>query len=99
MFCRRVLCHEWQPPESHGDRDAADLVKWWCFLEFRAVRLANPQTYHYFSGGIYNWSTSNGRSIPGLAYALSGLFDVAAELTFRSMTKEEIEFPPEEDDA
>ena len=50
-------------------------------------------------GGIYNWSTSNGRSIPGLAYALSGLFDVAAELTFRSMTKEEIEFPPEEDDA
>merc|ERR1712166_316146 len=43
---------------------------------------------------VYAWSTSGGRQMPGLAYLISALFKVVAELTFQSMSHEALENPP-----
>ena len=51
---------------------------------------------------IYTWSTSGAGSklpfaYPGLAYIFNCLFDVAAEVIFRSMSKDDIENPKQQD--
>jgi MFS family permease len=43
---------------------------------------------------VYAWSTSGGRQMPGLAYIVSALFKVLAELTYQSMSCKQIENPP-----
>merc|ERR1712070_146224 len=40
---------------------------------------------------VYAWSTSGGRQMPGLAYIVSALFKVLAELTYQSMSCKQIE--------
>ena len=53
------------------------------------------------NGAIYTWSTSGAGSklpfaYPGLAYIFNCLFDVAAEVIFRSMSKDDIENPKQQ---
>jgi len=44
---------------------------------------------------VYAWSTSGGRKMPGLAYLISALFKVVAELTYQSMSHQAIEVAPD----
>merc|ERR1711865_198803 len=44
---------------------------------------------------VYSWSTADGRAMPGLAYLVSAMFKVVAELLFQTMSTEEIETTPE----
>jgi len=42
---------------------------------------------------VYQWSTSNGRNNPGMAYLVAALFKIVAELFYRSMSANEIDNP------
>merc|ERR1712216_715116 len=42
---------------------------------------------------VYAWSIASGRDMPGLAYLVSAIFKVVAELIYQSMSKKTIEDP------
>jgi len=43
---------------------------------------------------VYAWSTSGGRSMPGLAYLLAAVFKIVAEFLYQTMSAKSIENPP-----